>query len=82
MPGKDRPGIFYGTTTFEKGFHEVACCGKHSDNKGEPHPTPRRRENLMKERKETPVQNVVSQENIDLLIEKYYQEQKEKEDKS
>jgi hypothetical protein len=39
-------------------------------------------ENLMKERKETPVQNVVSQENIDLLIEKYYQEQKEKEDKS
>ena len=39
-------------------------------------------ENLMKDRKEHPVENVVSQDKIDMLIEAYYKEQEEKEKKS
>ena len=39
-------------------------------------------ENLMKDRKEHPVENVVSQDKIDLLIEAYYKNQNEKDNKS
>ena len=39
-------------------------------------------ESLIKNTKEHPVENVVSQDKIDLLIEAYYKEQEEKEKKS
>ncbi len=39
-------------------------------------------ENLMKERKEHPIANVVSQDTVDQLIEAYYKNQNEKDNKS
>lgn len=39
-------------------------------------------ESLIKNTHEHPLENVVSQDKIDLLIEEYYKEQKEKETKS